>query len=54
MNVNNHLIIYILMMVIASILTLGGFMPQEAIKDPLLLSFGAGVAVVIETKVLIE
>lgn len=32
------------MMVIASILTLGGFMPQESIKDPLLLSFGAGVA----------
>lgn len=48
MKFNKHLIIYILMIVIASILSLSGFMPKEVIKDQLLLTFGAGVALVIE------
>lgn len=47
---NNHLVLFILMIVIAGMLTITEVMPSEAIKDPLLLIFGAQVALIVETK----
>ena len=51
MKLNSNLILFISIIVLEIMLTIRGVMPTEAIKDPLLLTFGAGVALIIETKI---
>ncbi len=50
MELNKHSVMYVSMIVIGSMLVLSGFMPKEVIKVPLLLTFGAGFALIVEAQ----